>query len=119
MELYSQSGIQDGFPTLVMVYEVLMLVVFTINDLLDKFRKVVQLRKGLHADQLELPLHYQRCFGIQMRSLKQIFGVFYAPSHVTAMITIIFCNYEALMVEGVVAVGLGFIALSWAAILLI
>ena len=54
-----------------------------------------------------------------MRNLKQIFGLFYGPSHVIAMITITFCNYEALMVDGVLALGLGFIALSWAAMLLL
>ena len=108
-----------GLETWLMMYHALIIFLFTSIDLLSKMSLSLTTAtrgKGLRQYFPQLSGHllrYHRCFNIQTKHFEYIFSLTYGVHHVVAVITIVFCNYEAVSLEGVHALGLGFISCSW------
>ena len=101
--------------TWILVSQILIIFQFTTSDLLNKFGGLLRQSKKNNTDSkmMQQLLHYHRCFTIQTYNFKQFFGLFYGVSHVTAIMTISFCNYEAVRLSGTAALGMGFSSLCF------
>ena len=119
LRLFKDYIVLCGMEAWVTNYAIQMLTVFNTNDLLRKLRMRRTHEESAGIRQMELSLRYHRCFGIHLGILKQVFGLANGVCHIVAIFTIVFCNYEAVRLGGMIAIGLGLMSLSWATLLLI
>ena len=108
-----------GMETWLMMYHVILIFQFTTNDLLYKFRTLLQQQSDMDSRKTERLLHYHRCFTVETYNFKQYFGFIYGATHVIAIVTIVLCNYEAVQLTVPEALGMGFISASWAMLVVV